>query len=145
MTQTIRGGGHVGPNPWFGYRATWPLASLSVSRESIVLSVWPLRYRLDRASIRCLVKKRILGWSSLVIVHTNPAYPKSVVFQPLRFSVVDLLLGAHGYQLSIEEPPATSIQPPTSISYSNTIGVFGLIAAILGVIAAIVAAVVVAR
>ena len=137
MNQTVRGGGHVGPNPWVGYRATWPFASLSVSRDTIVLSVWPLRYRFDRASMRCLLKKRILGRPSLFIIHANPAYPKSVVFQPVRFSVVESVLGAHGYQISTQEPRAT-----IDVGYSNKVAVYAVVAAMLGLIAAIVSIVV---
>jgi len=86
------------------------------------------------------LKKRILGWPSLFIIHANPAYPKSVVFQPVRFSVVDSVLGAHGYQISTQEPPAA-----IDIGYSNTIAVWAVVAAMLGLIAAVVAIFVAAK
>ena len=63
-----------------------------------------------------------------------------MVFQPIRFSVVESVLGAHGYQISTQEPPAT-----IDIGYSNTIAVWAVVAAMLGLITAIVSIVVAAR
>jgi hypothetical protein len=63
-----------------------------------------------------------------------------VVFQPVRFSVVETVLAAHGYQISTQEPPAT-----IEIGYSNTIAVWAVVAAMLGLIAAVVSIVVAAK
>src|SRR6266540_4369420 len=43
MSGTMRGGGHIGSNPWLGYHATWPVASLSVEAHSMTFSIWPVK------------------------------------------------------------------------------------------------------
>lgn len=135
LSETIRGGGRVGSSPWFGYRVTWPLACLSVAPDSLTLSMWPVTYRFERSSLRCLLKKRLFGWPSLFIVHTNPAFSKSVVFQPLRFSRLESLLTQNGYLLTEQEPDLSTAEP---IRYSTVIPAIAYIAAIVGVIALIV-------
>ena len=136
MGETIRGGGHIGSNPWFGYRATWPVASLSVEPDSLTFSMWPVKYTFDKSTLRCLLKKRIMGWPAVFIIHTNPAFPKSVVFHPLRFANLESLLLKNGYKLTTEEPRPSDV---ASIRYSNTIPAVGYVTAIAGAIAAIVA------
>ncbi len=136
MSETMRGGGHIGSNPWFGYHATWPLASLSVEPDSLTFSIWPVKYTFDKSTLRYLLKKRFMGWPSLFIIHTNPAFSKSVVFQPVRFSNLEYLLLKNGYKLTTEEPVSSDGE---AIRYSNTISAVGYIAAIVGAIAAIVA------
>jgi hypothetical protein len=135
LIETIRGGGRIGSNPWFGYRLSWPLARLSVAPDSLTLSMWPVTYRFERSSIRCLLKKRLLGWTSLFIVHTDPALSKSVVFQPLRFSDLESLLNQNGYELAEQEPDPSTSEP---IRYSNEIPAIATLATIGGIIAAIV-------
>jgi hypothetical protein len=135
LSETIRGGGHVGPNSWFGYHTGWPLASLTVAPDSLTLSMWPVKYKFERYSIQGLVKKSLFGWPSLFIVHTNPAFSKSVVFQPLKFSRLESLLTQYGYGLTKDEAQISA----ESIRYSNRITSVALIAAALGLIAAIVA------
>jgi len=136
MSETMRGGGHIGSNPWFGYHATWPLASLSVEPDSLTFSIWPVKYTFDKSTLRYLLKKRFMGWPALFIIHTNPAFSKSVVFQPVRFSNLEYLLLKNGYKLTTEEPVSSDGE---AIRYSNTISAVGYIAAIVGAIAAIVA------
>jgi hypothetical protein len=136
MSETIRGGGHVGPSRWFGYHATWPLASLTVTSSSIIFSMWPIKYTFERSSIVCLQKKKTMGWSALFIVHANPEFSKSVVFQPIKFSAAESVLARYGYHVTTEEPSPSATE---SIQYSNTMSVIGYVAAIAGVIAAIVA------
>lgn len=131
----MRGGGRIGSNPWLGYRVTWPLARLSIAPDSLTLSMWPVTYRFERSSIRCLVKKRLFSWPSLFIVHTNPAFCKSVVFQPLQFSRLESLLTQNGYLLTEEEPDLATSEP---IPYSNAIPAIAYVLTIVGVIAAIV-------
>jgi hypothetical protein len=116
LSETIRGGGHIGSNPWFGYHVGWPLASLTAAPDSLTLSMWPVKYKFERSSIRGLLKKRVFGWPSLFIVHTNPAFSKSVVFQPLNFSRLESLLTQNGYRLT--EEADRSLEP---IRYSNVI------------------------
>jgi len=135
LSETIRGGAHVGSNPWLGYHAGWPLASLTVAPDSLTLSMWPLKYKFERSSIRGLLKKPLFGRTSLFIVHTNPAFSKSVIFQPPNFSRLESALTENGYVLTDDEAKL-SMEP---IRYSNVIPAIVLIAAILGLIAAVIA------
>jgi hypothetical protein len=145
LSDKIRGGGHIGPGPSFGYHASWPLASLSVAPDSLVFSMWPVKYRFERSSIQCLLKKRLRLWRrmtarpSLVIVHTDQALSKFVVFQPAEFSQLEFLLAQNGYQLTNEETGLSGSEP---IRFSNLFPVIGYIAAMVGLIAGLVAAVI---
>jgi hypothetical protein len=118
LSETIRGSGRIGSNPWFGYRVSWPLACLSVAPDSLTLSMWPVTYRFEKSSIRCLLKKQLLGWTSLLIVHTNSVFSKSVVFRPLHFSRLESLLTQNGYVLAEQEPDPSAAEP---IRYSDAI------------------------
>jgi hypothetical protein len=140
MSEKIRGGGHIGSNAWFGFHASWPLACLSVAPDSLTFSMWPVTYRFERSSIRCLLVKRLrlgrelTGRPTLVIVHTNPAFPKSVVFQPRQFPLLASLLAQNGYLLTEEAPLSTT----EAIRYSNLIPAIAFIAVILALIAAVI-------
>ncbi len=136
MGDTVRDGGKVGATWWFGYRTTWPLASLAVTPDAITLSMWPLNYRFERASIRYLLKKRLIGTHLLVIVHTTPKFSKSAVFHPRRFSVLESALTRNGYQLTTDERAAS---PPEDVPYSNTISVIAFAGVILGLVGVILA------
>ena len=138
MSDKIRGGGHIGSSPSFGYNTSWPLASLSVAPDSLTFSMWPVTYRFEKSSIRCLLKTRLRLWRqmtaqpSLVIVHTNPAFSKSVVFQPRQFPRLESLLSENGYLLTEE----ATTEP---IRYSTLIPAITYIAVIVGLIAAVIA------
>ena len=142
LSDKIRGGGHVGPSPSFGYHTSWPLASLSVAPDSLTFSMWPVKYRFEKSLIQCLLKKRLRLWRqltarpSLVIVHTNQAFSKFVVFQPAQFSQLETLLAQNGYQLTNEEAGLPVSEP---IRFSNVFPVIGYIAAMVGLIAGFVA------
>jgi hypothetical protein len=99
--------------------------------------MWPVTYRFERPSIRCLLKKQVFGWTSLFIVHTNPAFSKSVIFQPLDFSRLESLLTQNGYLLTEQEADLPTMEP---ISFSNVVPVIGYIATMVGLIVALVAA-----
>jgi hypothetical protein len=98
--------------------------------------MWPVTYRFERSSIRSLVEKRLFGRPSLCIVHANPAFPKSVVFQPREFSRLESLLTQNGFLLTGEEADLSTAGP---IRYSNVIPAIGFIAAVIGLIAAVIA------
>jgi len=135
LSEKIRGGAHVGSNPWLGYHAGWPLASLTVAPDSLTLYMWPVKYKFERSSIRGLLKKPLFGRTSLFIVHTNPAFSKSVIFQPPNFSRLESVLAENGYVLTDDEAQL-SMEP---MRYSTVIPAIVLIAAILGFIAAVIA------
>jgi hypothetical protein len=97
--------------------------------------MWPVKYKFERSAIRGLLKKKLFGWPSLFIVHTNPAFSKSVIFQPLNFSRLESLLAQNGYVLAQDEAQL-SMEP---IRFSNPIPAIALIMAILGLIAAFIA------
>ena len=111
------------------------MASLTVAPDPLTLSMWPLKYKFERSSIRSLLKKSLFGWPSLFIVHTNPAFSKSVVFQPRKFPRLESLLTENGYVLTGDEAQL-SMAP---IRYSKMIAAIALIAAVLGLIAAFIA------
>jgi hypothetical protein len=81
------------------------------------------------------VKKRFFGWTSLFIVHTNPTYSKSVMFQPLQFSRLESLLDEYGYGLMDE----AELAPMEPIRYSNVSAGIGFIGSILAFFAAVIA------
>lgn len=142
MNEKIGGGGHIGSNIWFGFHASWPLASLSVAPDSLTFSMWPVTYRFDRPSIRCLVTKQLrLGREltarpTLLIVHTNPAFPKSVAFQPRQFPLLVSLLAQNGYLLVEEEANLSTTEP---IRFSNVIPAITYIVVAVALIAAVIA------
>jgi hypothetical protein len=70
---------------------------------------------------------------SLVIVHTNPVFSKSVVFQPRQFPRLESLLSENGYLLTNEEATTEPIR------YSKLIPAITYIAVIVGLIAAVIA------
>jgi hypothetical protein len=107
------------------------------SRQTqLFFSMWPIKYAFEKSSIVCLQKKNILGWPALSIVHTNPGFSKSVVFRPIKFSATESVLARCGYQVTAEEPSASATE---NIQYSRTMSIIAYIAAIAGVITAIVA------
>jgi hypothetical protein len=112
------------------------LACLAIAPDSLTLSMWPLTYRFERSWIRCLLKKRLFGRTSLFIVHSNPAFAKSVVFQPPEFSRLERLLAQNGYLLTEQEGNLPSAEP---IHYSNAISAIAYIATIVGFLAAVIA------
>lgn len=136
MNKTIRGGAHVGANRWFGYHASWPIASLTIEPGAITLKAWPVNYRFERSAIVCLQKKTILGWSFLSIVHVKPSFAKSVTFQPLAFSKLEAALLENGYHVTTEDPSPSATQ---YVQYSNTWSIIGYIGFIAGIVAAIAA------
>jgi hypothetical protein len=142
LSEKIRGGGHIGSNAWFGFHASWPLACLSVAPDSLTFSMWPVTYRFERSSIRCLLTKRLrlgrelMSRPSLLIVHTNPAFPKSVVFQPREFPLLTSLLAQNGYSLTEEEGNLSTTEP---IRYSNVIPAIAYIVVIVALIGAFIA------
>ena len=115
VRKTIRGSAEIGSSlsREGDFHASWPLSSLSISTDSLIFCIWPTKYIFERASIKCLAKK---GSSSLMIIHTNPAYCKIVIFTPLSFSELESILHKNGYQLSTEEPNYSELE---AIKYSN--------------------------
>jgi len=79
--------------------------------------------------------RELVGRPSLLIVHTNPAYPKSVVFQPRQFPQLESLLTQNGYLLT-EEADLSTTEP---IRYSNVIPAITYIVVIVALIAAAIA------
>jgi hypothetical protein len=83
--------------------------------------------------------RQITTRPSVVIVHTNPAFSKFVVFQPSQFSGLESLLTQNGYQLTNEEAGFSISEP---IRFSNVVPVIGYITAMVCLIAGFVAAVI---
>jgi hypothetical protein len=144
LSEKIRGGGHVGSHAWLGFHAGWPMATLSVEPDSVTLSMWPVTYRFERSSIQRLLTKQLrlgkerMSRPSLLIVHTNPAFPKSIIFQPREFSILASSLTENGFLLTEEEGNLPATEP---IRYSGVIPATAYTAGILALIAAIIAAI----
>jgi hypothetical protein len=77
-----------------------------------------------------------VGWPSLFILHVKPGYPRSVIFQPLRFATLESLLVRNGYQIVTQEPGNSTTEP---VHYPSTVGTIAYIAGTIGVIVAIAA------
>jgi len=136
LTEEVRGAGHIGSNPWFGYRMSWPLARLSIAPDSLTLSMWPVTYRFEKYSIRYLLRKQLRSRSALCIVHTNPDFAKSVVFRPRQFSRLESLLTQNGYLVTPDEAGLPMTEP---IRHSRAIPGIAYLSAIGGLIAAVIA------
>jgi hypothetical protein len=72
---------------------------------------------------------------SLLIVHTNPAFPESIIFQPRQFPQLASLLAQNGYVFAEEGDLSTT----EAIPYSNVILAITLIATLVAVIGAVIA------
>jgi hypothetical protein len=73
---------------------------------------------------------------SLLIVHANPSFPKSVIFQPREFPLLVFLLAQNGYLLTEEEANLATTEPTR---YSNVIPAITLIVTIVALIGAVIA------
>ncbi len=115
---------------------SWPLARLSIAPDSLTLSMWPVTYRFEKSSIRYLLKKRLGGRPALFIIHIKPEFAKSVVFRPLEFSRLESLLTQNGYLITPDGagPPVTE-----PLHYSRAIPAMAYLAAIGGLLAAVIA------
>jgi hypothetical protein len=72
---SLRGGAAVGL-----LNVTWPFARLSGGPDALRLSCFRKDYVFDRSNIRSLGKIRGLFSVGLLIEHTVPTYPKTVIF-----------------------------------------------------------------
>ncbi len=140
MPETFRGGGSVGPSRYLGYRATWPLSSLTVDFDAITFKIFPLTYRLERQQIKYLVEDKMFAFSYLRIIHTKSGYPKSIIFSPMRFS--SLRDSLHQYNYKVQTKEDVKDTDDSNVKYSNVISVISLIAAIAGILAAIYAGII---
>ena len=130
--EAIKGGGRIGPTRFMGYRVTWPLASLSINRDSITFSMWPIRYEFPRSAVLGLVTYRTWGVQSLRIVHKVPGRERWVLFVPTDYSEVKDLALANGWLI---EPEGTEVHLPAEIVYSGWVSRFTWLAVVVGIIA----------
>jgi hypothetical protein len=86
---------------------------------------------------RLRLGRELMSRPSLLIVHTNPAFPKSVGFQPRQFPLLAPLLAQNGYLLTEEEGNLSTTEP---IRYSNVIPAITYIVVIVALIAIGIAA-----
>jgi hypothetical protein len=141
--ETIKGAGRIGPTRYVGYRVTWPFASLSIKREAITFSMWPIRYEFPRSVVLGLVTYRAGGFRSLRIVHRVSGHEKWVLFSPINYSDVENLAKANGW---IIEPEGTELHLPPEVVYSGRVSRFmwaavaaGIMALVAGIIAIVIA------
>jgi hypothetical protein len=126
MSDTIRGTGIIGG--FIAYRATWPLASLTIDPESITIRVFPVKYTFDRSTIVRLQRERVWGGANLCIVHRDPAIPAYVLFVPSRFSTVRALLEKNGYEVTDDPVPP---EKPVDVQFARAMEIAGYIALIM--------------
>ena len=141
--EAIKGGGRIGPTRLMGYRVTSPFASLSIKRESITFSMWPICYEFQRSVVLGLVTYRTWGVQSLRIVHKVPGRERWVLFVPANYSEVKNLALANGWLI---EPEGTEVHLPAEVVYSGWVSrvtwlavVAGIMAIVAGIIATVVA------
>jgi hypothetical protein len=124
----------------FGYRATWPLASMVIAPDYLEVSLWPVTYRFDRSSIVALTPKRILWSRYLRIVHRNPRYERWVLFiPPGGLQRLEGALSRYGYRVE----DASTVSEPTDVTFSSGITTaawaafaLAIAAGVVGVVAA---------
>jgi hypothetical protein len=94
------GGSRVGQSYWKAVRASWPLASLRVEENEIVLSVLFSRDRhYPKEQITRLSRyKEPLG-TSLRIEHTVPSAAPYVLFRTSNYGVLAAALKQAGYPI----------------------------------------------
>jgi hypothetical protein len=110
-----------------------------VTPDCITLTIWPLRYTFEKASIQKLVKKPLMGWSSLQIVHGIPRLSRIIAFIPLRFSDLESMLARNGYSLTTDETHASSDAARGPNFHSKAILAGTFIATLFGGVAALAA------
>jgi len=134
----FRGAGHIGPHPMFGYRGTWPVASMLIARDYLEVSLWPVRYRFDRSSIVALTPERILWSTYLRIVHRNPLYERWVLFiPPGGLQRLEAALSQYGYRIE----DAATVLEPADVTFSSGVTTAAWAAFVLAIAAGIVAVV----
>ncbi|MCB4756672.1 MAG: hypothetical protein LHV69_06520 [Elusimicrobia bacterium] len=84
-----------------------------------------------------MVEDKILGFTHLRIIHSKSGFPKSITFSPFRFANLKETLSQYNYQTKSKED-VPEIERP-NVKYSNTIAIIAVIAAGLGILAAIYA------
>jgi hypothetical protein len=137
MGETITGGGFVGSSKYFGYRGTWPFSSLSVDFDAITFRLFPISYRIEKENITHLIENKMWVFASIQIVHTKDGIPKCIYFSPIRPSALRELLSQFNYKISSkDEVQGTG---DSNVKYSKAIGIISMVAAVLGVLAAIYA------
>jgi hypothetical protein len=135
----LRGAGRIGPHPLFGYRATWPVASLVIAPDYLEMSLWPVMYRFDRSSIVALTRKRILWSTYLRIVHRNPRYERWVLFiPPGGLQRLEGPLSQYGYRVE----DASVVSEPTDVTFSSGITTAAWVGFALAIAAGLVGVVV---
>jgi hypothetical protein len=130
--ETIKGAGRIGPTRYMGYRVTWPFASLSIKREAITFSMWPIRYEFPRSAVLGLVTYRTWGFRSLRIVHKVSGRERWVLFSPSNYSEVENLAKANGWLI---KPEGTELHLPAEVVYSGWGSRFTWVAVVAGIIA----------
>ena len=88
------GGARVG---WVN--ATWPFAVLSVTKDTLRLTVLFQEYDFSKQTFRGLSRYKGVFSKGLQIEHTDPSLPKLVVFWSLNFEKLKAGLEALGYTI----------------------------------------------
>ena len=97
----LRGGASVGRKLRFGMyhgmSCTWPLASLSVSEETLIVDVVFKSYSFYRNEIEELVLHRGLLGSRLEIKHSKKDFPSLISFRPFFTNPLIIILKKYRY------------------------------------------------
>ncbi len=136
MSKILRGGAQIGPTRWAGLTVTWPLASLDVESDRLILNIlWCGTYVFERGDIQSLMKRRVLWAEQLMFLHAKAEYPQSVIFIPLRFPALQELLGHHGYRIS-DYDPQVIMKAQAGVKYSKAMWPFIILVSLMGILAA---------
>lgn len=97
MAQQLRVGVSIGPSWWFTLSISWPLASLEVSDEGLVLKMLWMTYRFAKEHISRLVIRRFLWVKYLTLSHTAPKCPRYVTLVNPHSQALQEALASHQY------------------------------------------------
>jgi hypothetical protein len=101
-----RGGLRWGRSFWLAANATWPFATLGITRESVEVQVgvWPLRRRFLFApeEVRAFRRCRGLFSVGVQVEHARPDYPPLILFWTFRSWQLLRAVRALGYPVAGE-------------------------------------------
>jgi hypothetical protein len=102
-----RGGLRWGRSFWWGANATWPFATLRVTREAVEVRVggWPLHRRFVFApeEVRCFRRRAGLFCTGVQIDHERHDFPPFILFWTFHYLRLCAAVQALGYEVRDEK------------------------------------------
>ena len=94
-----QGGGRIGRSYWWASNATWPFASLTVTRQTLTLQTPMKQYTFEKDAIAQLKRYQGVLSIGLQISHTKKDYPPFIVFWSFDFGTLKSELHRLGYNV----------------------------------------------